>query len=261
MGEPVPDQDAWAADFSFDFLTSLYQSIRDRHQCERIGDAAPDELDGRAFIRHDVDLSVRHAFRMARLESALGLHTTYHVMVDCPFYSVEDRGTALLLQRIHSLGHEIGLHYDPANVRCGTHGAPIRADIEHCCQRLSVAIRKPVRSLSFHRPTQEFLAGPFRIDRRVNAYAAPLFEWYLSDSRARWREGNPLRSVEHPRSTTLQVLVHPIWWGPDRRSPAERLGSFVRSLAASTGRAVESVAADVVEFIGFPEDRLVLSRQ
>jgi hypothetical protein len=83
--------------------------------------------------------------------------------------------------------------------------------------------------VSFHRPHPHFVRGPLYIAGLVNAYAAELMEWYLSDSRARWRDGDPLPRLLNPDRSLLQLLIHPIWWGDEHREGADRLEDFYQS--------------------------------
>src|SRR5262245_39873765 len=66
------------------------------------------------IIRHDVDFSLDAAAAMAELEHARGIRATYFVLLRTEFYNpLSDAGLASL-QRIASLGHAIGLHFDAA---------------------------------------------------------------------------------------------------------------------------------------------------
>jgi hypothetical protein len=83
-----------------------------------------------------------------------------------------------------------------------------------------------VCSISFHRPIPWMLRGPLIVCGKVNAYADELSGWYLSDSKGNWRAGEPLSQIVQERHRILQLLTHPIWWGEEHQSPAERLESF-----------------------------------
>lgn len=247
----------WSEDFSYGFLAELYQRLMASYPPLLIGDAASAVGSTALLVRHDLDLSVRRAVTLARLEADLGLRSTYHVMVDCPFYDVESPAVQEDLRAISELGHEIGLHYDPDNSR--TAEVPLEEDLAHSCERVATAVGMPVRSLSFHRPPPALLGGGLFVAGRVNAYAEPFFEWYLSDSRGRWREGNPMESIERPRSTLLQMLVHPIWWGPERISPGQRLGGFIAELAEERSAPLPELSEQVLAHIAFPRDQLILA--
>lgn len=204
---------AWDADFSYGYLELLYGRIRSSFDLCTVGDFSGTTSHGRptALIRHDVDVSLDHALRLAERETGWGVRTTYHVMIDSPFYDVGSDRSIASIRAIAAMGHEVGLHYDVvARQTEDTHPRVREKDIAAACGVLEDILDGPVRSLSFHRPIPEVMGGPLRIAGRISSYSAPLFLWYLSDSRGRWREGNPIDSLTRPRGEVLQVLIHPI---------------------------------------------------
>ncbi|MBX3222227.1 MAG: hypothetical protein KF795_17040 [Labilithrix sp.] len=231
---------AWDADFSYRYLAELYAVLRSDFAPTLVGDAAevagPDDGPPRAFVRHDIDVSLERALPLARLEQRWGVGSTYHVMLESPFYDVRSARSREALAEIASLGHEVGLHYD-VSAR-GTRDADSAArerDIARACGELEEITGAPVRSLSFHLPVKELINGPLRVAGRVSGYASALFAWYISDSRARWREGAPLASLRRPRARQLQILIHPIWWGEEHVHPTIRLRDFLREVQPVLG--------------------------
>jgi hypothetical protein len=68
---------------------------------------ARDDLPERFVIhRHDVDRKPENSLAMARLESRLGVSTTYY------FRTIDKVFEPELIREIESLGHEIGYHYE-----------------------------------------------------------------------------------------------------------------------------------------------------
>lgn len=236
LTENVPNEPgSWDADFSFAYLERLYGELRSRFRLALLGDAG-EIIAGTdqpiAFVRHDVDVSLRRAGELGRREVGWGVRSTYHVMIDSPFYEVRSEESARLLAELRGNGHEVGLHYDV--VARGMRDADARTrerDIENACAVLEEIIGAPVRSLSFHLPVADLLRGPLRVAGRVSGYAEDLFRWYVSDSRARWREGEPIAGLSKPRSHVLQILIHPVWWGEQNERPDVRLRSLVEELA------------------------------
>lgn len=58
------------------------------------------------LLRHDVDRRPENALKMARLEESMGLRATYFFRTKrCSFIP-------RIIQEIHSMGHEIGYHYE-----------------------------------------------------------------------------------------------------------------------------------------------------
>jgi hypothetical protein len=236
---------SWDADFSYAYLATLYAELRGRFRLGAIGDAEAligDPAVPTAFIRHDVDVSLRRALELARREPAWGARATYHVMIDSPFYDVRSPESLRLLSELRALGHEVGLHYDVA-ARGMADAAPATRseDIARACDGFGELLGTAVRSVSFHLPVQDLLRGPLRVAGRVSGYAEDLFRWYLSDSRARWREGPPIESLAKPRSHVLQILVHPVWWGERNVRPEHRLRDLVVELAQERGERYETV--------------------
>ena len=62
--------------------------------------------------RHDVDVSMHRAARLAEIEAERGVVATYFVNPRSVFYNLLEPEIEVLLRRIRSLGHEIGLHFD-----------------------------------------------------------------------------------------------------------------------------------------------------
>jgi hypothetical protein len=244
---------AWSADWSHDYLRRLMAKVSSQYALETLA-RAPEVLSGdratrTAFLRHDVDVSLERARTLAELEQSWGVRATYHVMLSCPFYDVSEARSRAHLAAIRACGHEIGLHYHPAHDEAASppHGAD--QEIAAACVRLEQAIDTEVRSVSFHLPSPGLIGGPLHVANRVNAYAKPLLEWYLSDSRGRWREGEPMLTLDTPRSSILQILVHPLWWGTTTEEPTVRLGRLVRELADERKASFEEVAAMIEKHI------------
>jgi hypothetical protein len=241
---------SWDEDFSYPYLQRLYGALRGSFAMTRFKDAeaalqAATSEEPVVFIRHDIDVTLTRAVELARVEREWGVVSTYHVMIDSPFYDVRSDESRAMLREILALGHEVGLHYDVVARRTVDVDAESRiADIDAACETLSDALGAPVRSLSFHLPVPDLIRGPLLVGGRVSAYAAPLLGWYISDSRARWREGAPIEQVERKRGPVLQVLVHPMWWGEKNLRPDVRLRDILVELAPRVGRTFEDLRVE-----------------
>jgi len=242
---------AWSAEWSYEYLRRLMAKVQSQYALATLA-AVPSVLEGAArtaFIRHDVDVSLERARDLAVLEQSWGIRATYHVMLSCPFYDIHEPHSRELLAAIRACGHEVGLHYHPAHDEATSPPQGADAEISAACLRLEHVLGAEVSSVSFHLPSPGLIGGPLRVANRVNAYAKPLLDWYLSDSRGRWREGEPMLTLDEPRSSHLQILVHPLWWGVTSEEPPKRLGVLVRELATARGIAFEALAAQVEKHI------------
>jgi hypothetical protein len=231
-GHKPPVLDGWSGDLSYAYYARLVKVLLTHYQPVQMRDARL-EAEGdrpRVIMRHDIDVCPRAALRMAQLEQDLGLRSTYFFLVNSPLYTVHDPETADILRRILGMGHEVALHFDLEDeLRIdGCSLDVVEAEIAKAAELVQSASGDPVRSVSFHRPIDAFLRGPMFVAGLVNAYARELMAWYLSDSNACWREGEPIPMLLRPRAQTLQILVHPIWWGETHMRHEDRLSEYCR---------------------------------
>ena len=58
-------------------------------------------------LRHDIDMSLRPALEIARLEYEQGVQATYFVLFRSPFYNILSRSDAEIMLQIHQYGHQM----------------------------------------------------------------------------------------------------------------------------------------------------------
>lgn len=245
---------AWASDFSYSYFKKILQTVKSNFEVHLLSEAP--QIEGELYkskliLRHDVDISLRRARTMAKMEQDFRIRATYMVMTESSLYCIEDDATRDMLQQIMDMGHEIGLHVDP-----GTHETDsVESKINSGCRELEKIIGSPVLAVSFHRPPEKYLRGPLMIGERVNAYAKELMDWYLSDSKGYWREGEPLPKLSRPEKPLLQLLIHPIWWGNEHMSRDRRLQAFVLEETRGKPRDIaEALRNNIKETIGVDFD-------
>ena len=141
--------------------------------------------------RHDVDRKPGNALEMARLEAEYDIPSTYYVRTIDKTFRPE------LIREIHSLGHEIGYHYEDMD-RAG--GAVERAheSFERELERLRELV--PVETVCMHgNPLTSYDNRNMWTDDRCvaeydllgEAYLSMDFEdvTYFSDTGRTWRDG------------------------------------------------------------------------
>lgn len=220
--------------FTFSFYTEILSAIKENFIQFSFSDAQTAFNLAHSkpviFLRHDIDLDLDKALRMANIEFENKIKSCYMIMTNCPFYSLKEKKNRSLITELVNMGHEIGLHFDSHQSLDGASNIEINSDIERMidneCQILEEITNQKINSISFHRPLKQFLYGSLFVSGRINAYSSELMTWYLSDSKGIWREGNPLPMLETPKKPFLQLLVHPIWWDELHESSNERLESF-----------------------------------
>lgn len=179
---------------------------------------------GALFLRHDVDLSLDAAVRLAELEAERGVTATYLLMTESVFYNLDSSEGAATLRRLRELGHAVGHH--------AIHPRAIVDDARF----------DPV--VAWHNPDPETMSDP--IEGAVNVMQAPWFDpaTYRSDSNQHWRSGCPHADLRAGVFPWLQLLVHPEIWV----YPGATMGETMRAmLDAERGRRLEQLAADRID--------------
>lgn len=195
------------------------------------------ELEGREVtLRHDVDLSVEAAVRMARLEADLGIRSTYCVLVTSPLYQPFDGEHRELIAEIEALGHDVALHFS-THEYWGPDEVP-GAERLHSRVRDEQAILGKVvdgwpDTVSFHIPPEWVLDRSFRGFQSTYAPAYYSEIDYVADSSQRWREEPPdLAELDG----AVQILTHPGLWGAVDGSFEERVRQAVTDACDRTRR-------------------------
>jgi hypothetical protein len=147
---------------------------------------------GRVYLRHDVDLSLDAALRMARLEADAGVTATYFLMSESVFYNLASREGSEAVSRLQELGHDVGFH-------------AVWPSVPERDERFT-----PV--LAWHNPDPEYMTTP--IDGFLNVMSEPWFTQglYRSDSNQHWRSGCPHEGLARGEFDWLHLLTHPEIW-------------------------------------------------
>jgi hypothetical protein len=146
---------------------------------------------GLLFLRHDVDLTLDAALRMAELEAGLDVTATYFLMTESLFYNLASREGVQAIARLRELGHRVGLHAVHPNATPDERFDPV---------------------VAWHNPEPGYMTTP--IPGATNVMSEPWFDphTYRSDSNQRWRSGDPRDELRGGGFPWLQLLVHPEIW-------------------------------------------------
>ena len=178
---------------------------------------------GDIYLRHDVDLSLDAAVRMAELEAEHGVRTTYLLMTESVFYNLASSEGVVAVARLRDLGHAVGLHAVYPNVELDGRFDPV---------------------VSWHNPQAEYMGRT--IPGATNVYAEPFFSppAYRSDSNQHWRSGCPHEELRTGAFPWLQLLTHPEIWV----YPGTRMGETMRAmLEEEKERRLDQLAADRID--------------
>lgn len=160
------------------------------------------------YMRHDIDVGVRNALEVAKLEKGLGIRSTYFVRLHADYnpFSFENFQR---IKKISDMGHEIGLHFFPgfATAFKGDMKRVFDAEVK----LLSEALGKPIHGYAFHEPER---TKPGAITTELYDAYDPKFVKdikYISDSGGKWREGCACEAIKSGYKK-LCILTHPMWW-------------------------------------------------
>jgi hypothetical protein len=208
------------------------------------------ELEGNVVLwRHDVDISVHRALKLARIEYEQGVSSTYFLMLHSTFYNVLELGIIEKIREIIALGHNIGLHFDPS-----FYGNRINslAELNNCLHQEKEILQHlsggSVQAFSWHNPTVgEWLSmDEDRYSGMINAYGRTLRNRYayISDSNGIWRHLRLQDVLESGDAAKLQVLTHPEWWQDIPMFPRERVFRAVEGRAMAVMRQNDALLAE-----------------
>lgn len=182
------------------------------------------------ILRHDIDIDLHCAVEMARVEQQEGVSATYFLMLHNELYNVASTSARVLVRELTSLGHVIGLHFDP------TYWSVATREELHQFVRLEIGwlskiADRAIRYVSFHQPTSFILDDDFEDDLFVSVYNRRFTKdlRYIADSMGGWREEAIDELLRSGRSNKIQFLSHPALWCNEQHSLLQdRLAAVVR---------------------------------
>lgn len=200
-----------------DFSLSWYESFL-RETAEKIDIFSFANWKGGngVLLRHDIDLDLIPALKMGELENTLGISSTYFIQVCSDFYNPQSKNNRERLKNLVSMGHEIGLHFDPT-VYAGADDTQLQREAEREADILAMASESAVQAVSLHCPS---IHGMFPLfDGFMNAYDPSIFksDRYISDSCMSFRGKEPHQWVALGRDKTVQLLIHPLHFSDTKR--------------------------------------------
>ena len=172
--------------------------------------------DCHAIIRHDIDMDLQEAEKIARIENEMGVQSTYFVLISSDYYNLFSKTNMESTNTILNLGHEIGLHFDITaygpNIPIEKIGKALRREISIFESGFNIKIK----SFSWHIPRNDLIGVHLDVADEMELFNAydPAFYYgykYVSDSMMRWRE--PIEDyIKSKKYKKLQILTHPIWY-------------------------------------------------
>ena len=182
------------------------------------------------ILRHDIDFCPSKALEIAKLETANSIFSTFFVMLNSKIYSMKNNRNRKIIKSIISLGHKVGLHFDPSIYKKNDNFS-LNKFCKNECEILENLINRKIDIISFHRPEKKLIGLKKKIAGRNHAYMPELIEKvkYCSDSGGEWKFEDPEKIINNKYVRNIQLLTHPIWWTtPSNLSPGEKIAFFLK---------------------------------
>lgn len=175
--------------------------------------------------RHDVDISMHSAVKLAEIEANHNVSATYFIYTHSPFYNLLEKDIYECVKKILSLGHNIGIHFDSEfygelNLSSFNYWLNYEATL------LESYFNAPIKAFSFHNTTPFAIScKDYEYSGLINATSTYFREEveYCSDSNGYWRYRRLEDVLQNPQVQRLQVLTHPEWWQEEIMSPRKRI--------------------------------------
>jgi len=223
-----------------DLRQTLETALENGYKFRDFDDPRRQEPPKACLLRHDVDVDVGAACRVAEIEAELGIRATYFLMLRSPTYNVLSRADHRFVNRIVELGHAIGLHYDQ-----GFEPSPavsLDDSVEREALILETMFGVRVGAVSFHQPGPQVLRNEIRLSGRINTYDRDDMDGfeYISDSNMIWRSHSARQVFANSIYPRVHLLLHPVWWVAEERG-LTTMQAFDRALLANWRRAQEQM--------------------
>ena len=153
------------------------------------------------LLRHDIDFDLILAHKMAIIENSLGINSVYLVMVGNPLYDITSKQSITLINEIRSLGHQIGLHYDPLISNY--------CNFEDQLLKLGKTLGSEIKFYSHHQPTIYGFNDKLNFKNSLDLNLHVKDFKYISDSCMQPRENFQITFDNYSK---IQLLVHPEFW-------------------------------------------------
>jgi peptidoglycan/xylan/chitin deacetylase (PgdA/CDA1 family) len=159
--------------------------------------------------RHDCDMSLNRARRIAELDAEYGVKSTFFILPHSDFYNILEISQTKLIREIALLGHDIGLHLDIGYHYEASETFDIDKAITKDQKILEDIAEVGIKAFSLHNPTPQTL----KFDHEtyaglINCYSKKIWAniSYCSDSNGYWRHEPIPEVLKNSSQPKLQIL-------------------------------------------------------
>lgn len=241
----IDDIESHKFDFNVEHYAEILKLAKKKYKFTNYSDRSYEEGQ-KAYWRHDVDISLNRALRLARIENEHQVSSTFFLNLHCEFYNLFEKSQFEIVKKILSLGHQIGLHLD-ASFYPIKNAQELDSKLRAETQILESLFDTEIHAFSFHNPDPLMLS--FEREEYgglVNCYAK-IFKTsigYCSDSNGYWRFNRLQDFLESNNYQSVQILTHPEWWQEESIEPRERVFRCVDGRAKRVMNQYDTILAE-----------------
>lgn len=192
-------------DFTYSHYRKTLLKLKEKHSFSFFDDISKNDV----ILRHDIDISLKPALKIAELEADIGIHSTYFILFHSSFYNPFSPSSSKIIKQIIKMGHRVGLHYDGSFIL--SNNLQPKETILQELGLFSQHFNNDINLISAHNPTINKKISLKFGGKMIDA-DSPKFKKnrkYISDSVQNWREGS---FSKFNNISQLYILTHPIWW-------------------------------------------------
>lgn len=177
------------------------------------------------LLRHDLEFSTTVALKMAKIETELGIQSTYFIQLHSDFYNALEDFNFDNINEIKNLGHQIGLHFDTHfwNV---SNVVELNKFITTDKETLERFFEINVKVFSFHNNNEFTLScRDQKYGGLVNVYSDYFRNnfAYNADSLGYWRYERLEDILLSQKYDNIQILMHDGMWQEEVLPPRRRV--------------------------------------
>lgn len=215
--------------FNYKNYKNLIHTVKTK--CEIVATPLPNTNTRHAVWRHDVDISLDDATKMAKIEYDEDISSMYNIMMSSPFYNLFTEDNVSNLHTIIDYNHVLGLHFDPTVYTDKKQST--KNDILSFVTKEKNAIQEitgvNLKTFTLHNPSliSNLLYVYFDTDTiadliNINSNTIKTSYEYCSDSNMT----EIIEKINYNLKTgtkNIHILTHPIWWSPPSLSKKEKI--------------------------------------
>lgn len=166
------------------------------------------------LLRHDVDVNLEWALRMARVERELDIRSTYFVRIHSTRYNLFDRHNYRYLHELKQMGFEIGVHQEVSSFAANSADAILLLKREKTV--IETILGCAVNGVATHIPKSNILRLTPEVIKEAGFVYSPGAEIFnrnaifVSDSNNHWKPYTFTEAIR--KCEKVLANVHPVWW-------------------------------------------------